>query len=884
MSPEAAVRAYRMLLRLAPRALREAHADEMEALFLERWSESRGARAAVWASAFTDLAVARARGLVQARQHGRGQATRTGGTDMLGHDLRFALRSLLRQRLAGALVVAMLALGLAANVAVFGLINGLFLRPLPFPDPERLVYVNERAPRWNLDVVGINYPDLDQWRRGQKLFEAIAYYDTASFNASDGTNALRLEGAQTTYDFAAVLGVKPVLGRFFTAEEDRPKGPQVVVLTYGLWQDRFGGDPDVLGKALRLDGVARTVVGVMPRGVDFPGGVRCYVPLANEVDGGGQSYSGHGIGRLKPGVTAAQGEADLLRAHQAIFDTRDKERIVSPYAVQLREELARDFRTSARALAGAVGLLLVVACANVASLMLARALARRREIAIRVAVGASGGRLLVQLLVENLLFALAGGGLGLALGWAALRALVRAIPDEVPSWAVFGLDARVVAFAFAATALTLVLFGWAPALHALRGDLRQAMSTAASGSTASPRGRRTLRLLVGAEFALAALLLVCGGLLLQAYTRVRQIDPGFEPRGVLTFGLYLPAASYPDEAKRLAFWNRLIERLQSQPGVASASAITCAPLGCHWGNFFQAEGAPPRGKDDKNPVVLQRYATVDYFKTMGVRLRDGRLFEPADFGPGGEARVAIVNEAFVREFLPGEAHPAGRRFRRASSSETPPWIEILGVVGDVKHYGLERPMRPGVYFPLSARPVDALTVALKTEGDPESLVAGARAAVRELDSDLALYQVRSMEEALRRSMTARATYSWLLAVFALLALLLALGGTYGVTGYLVSQRTREMGIRVALGARAADIRRSVLKGSLGVVAVGMLLGAVLSVAAASQISSLLFGVSPHDPVAIGGAVVVLGLTALAARWLPAARASRVDPMATLRSE
>jgi len=882
VSPLAARRAYRALLRLAPRALRERHAAEMEALFLERWSQSHGASASVWASAVLDLARARLRDLRRAGRRAWEPRTRARRTDMIAHDLRYALRSLLRQRLAGALVVAMLALGLAANVAVFGLINGLFLRPLPLPEPERLVYINERAPRWNLDVVGINYPDFDQWRREQRQFEAIAYYDTASFNASDGTNALRLEGAQVTYDFASVLGVQPTLGRFFTPDEDRPKGPRVVVLSHGLWQERFGGEKDVLGRVLRLDGVARTVIGVMPRGVDFPGGVRFYVPRAAEPNSDGQSYSGNGIGRLKPGVTAAQGEADLLRAQQPIWDARDKDRIVSPYAIPLREELVRDFRTSAGALAGAVGLLLVVACANVASLMLARALARRREIAIRVAVGASGGRLLVQLLVENLLFALAGGVLGLALGYAALRALVSAIPDEIPSWAVFGLDARVVGFAFAATALTLVLFGWAPALHALRGDLRQAMSNAASGTTSSPRGRRTLRLLVGAEFALAALLLVCGGLLLQAYTRVRQIDPGFEPRGVLTFGVYLPAATYPNDAKRLAFWNRLIERLQAQPGVVSAAAITCAPLGCHWGNFFTVEGAPPRGKDDKNPVVLQRYATVDYFKTMGIRLRDGRLFEPGDFGADAP-RGVIVNEAFVREFMPGEAHPVGRRLRRASSGETP-WIEVLGVVGDVKHYGLERPMRPGVYFPLPAAPVDNLTVALKTRGEPESLVAGARAAVRQLDSDLAVFQVRTMEQALRRSMTARATYSWLLAVFALLALLLALGGTYGVTGYLASQRTREMGIRIALGARTADIRRSVLKGSLGVVALGMILGALLSVAAANQISSLLFGVSPHDPVVLVGAVLVLGLTALAASWFPAVRASRVDPMTTLRSE
>src|SRR5262245_9175289 len=302
----------------------------MEALFLERWAESRGGRARVWASALSDLAVARARARGRTRQGVRGR-TRSGGTDMIGHDLRYALRSLLRQRLAGTLVVAMLALGLAANVAVFGLVNGLFLRPLPFPEPDRLVYVNERAPRWNLDVVGINYPDLDQWRREQKLFEAIAYYDGASFNASDGTNALRLDGAQVTRDFAAVLGVKPLLGRFFTPEEDSPKGPPAVVLSYGFWQDRFAGDRDVLGKALRLDGVARTVVGVMPRGVDFPGGVRLYVPLAGEPSADYQSYSGNGIGRLKPGVTAAQGEADLQRAQQPIWDKRDKERIVSPY-------------------------------------------------------------------------------------------------------------------------------------------------------------------------------------------------------------------------------------------------------------------------------------------------------------------------------------------------------------------------------------------------------------------------------------------------------------------------------------------------------------------------------------------------------------------------
>ena len=328
MSPHQAARVYRALLRFAPRKLRETHADEMEALFMERWSESRGASVSVWASAILDLARARLRDQRRAVRLPWEPRTKARRTDMIGHDLRYALRSLLRQRLAGALVVAMLALGLAANVAVFGLINGLFLRPLPFPEPERLVYINERAPRWNLDVVGINYPDLDQWRREQRQFEAIAYYDGASFNASDGTNALRIEGAHVTHDFAAVLGVKPILGRFFTAEEDRPKGPQVVVISYGLWQDRFGGERDVLGKALRLDGVARTVIGVMPRGVDFPGGIRCYVPLAAELRNDGQSYSGirHGDVGLQRQLRRWQRHRRVILAGSAHVQTTSRRR------------------------------------------------------------------------------------------------------------------------------------------------------------------------------------------------------------------------------------------------------------------------------------------------------------------------------------------------------------------------------------------------------------------------------------------------------------------------------------------------------------------------------------------------------------------------------
>jgi predicted permease len=886
MTEERAGRLYRRLLVLAPRRLRDEHASEMTELFLLRWREAgargRSTRLAAWARAIADVIAESARQR-RAEKPGGEEARRRAPrrTVMLGSDIRCAVRSLLRQRLATSLIVAMLAIGIAANVAVFGLVNGLFLRPFPLPHPERLVYVNEKAPRWNLEEVGITFPDLVQWQKQQRLFEGIAFYDSGSFNVSDGSRADRIRGARVTHEFAEVLSVRPALGRFFTPEEDRPGGPPAVVLENGFWRERFGGDAQVLGRTLRLDGVTRTVVGVMPEAGDFPGGVRVLVPLAAEpAEEGGQSYSGQAIGRLKRGVTVEQAEADLLRVQQPIWEARDREKIVSPFVRPLREYSVRGFRASASALSAGVALLLLVACANVASLMLARALARRREMAIRVAVGAGGWRLLGQLLAENLVLAGAGGALGLALGYWTLQALVRAVPDEVPRWAVFGLDVRVAAFALAVTLLTMLLFGWAPALHALRDDLRTAMSTATSGTTASPRGRWTLRALVGGEFALAALLLVCGGLLLHAFDRVRHVDPGFDPRGVLTFGIYLPPATYPEPARRLAFWEELERRLHEIPGVESVGAVTCPPLGCHEGGFFDVEGQPRREKRAEDPVVLYRYATPDYFRAMGIRLEAGRFLDDHDGRPGGP-RAVIVNEAFARALLPGVTDPVGQRLRQGSQD---PWATVVGLVADVKHYGLERPVRPGLYFALPQSPVQGLTFALKTRGEPGALAGQARAAVQALDPDLGLYQVRTMEEALRQSLASRATYSWMLVVFALLALVLALGGTYGVTAYLATQRAREIGIRLALGARAGDIRRTVLAGSFAVAGSGIAAGVLGSMGAARWLSSLLFGVTPHDLLALGGAAGLLVCTSLAVNWASASRAARVDPMSILRTD
>jgi predicted permease len=502
--------------------------------------------------------------------------------------------------------------------------------------------------------------------------------------------------------------------------------------------------------------------------------------------------------------------------------------------------------------------------------------------AIRVAVGAGRWQLLRQLSLENLSLAVAGGSLGVLLGRWATSALLASAADRL-QWASFELDARVVAFSVGVTVATVFLFGWAPALFALGGNVREAMHTAAGGATASPRGRRTLFLLVGAEFALASVLLVCGGLMLRAWERVRGVDPGFRADQLLTFSLALPNASYPDDPKRLAFWERLAERAKALPGVVAAGGISCAPFGnCHWGNFYEAEGRP-LAPGAPNPVVLQRYASADYFQALGPRLKSGRFLEPRD-GRDEAERVVVVNETFLRTFWPGEKDAVGKRVRGQSRSGDAPWYTVVGLVGDVKHYGLEREMRPGLYFPLPERPTDNLTLVLRTRGEPQDLAAGARALVRELDPDLAVFRVRSMEAAVADSLRTRASYSRLLWAFAGLALLLALAGAYGVTSYLVTQRVRELGIRIALGARGADVVRSVLLGSLRVVSVGVVLGVAVSLGATRLLATLLFGVPPHDLVVLGGAVALLLAAAATANALPAWRASRVDPMSTLRAE
>ena len=792
MNADRARRWYRRLLHLAPARLRYRHGVEMEDAFLHALAQSRAigrfAVAGTWLRAAADLML----WAIRARFRPVAALPRERRAFMLGTELRYAFRSFRRQRTATALVVTMLTLGIAANIVVFSLINSLFLRPFQFEEPDRLVYLNEKAPTWNLDRVGIAYPDFVQWRKAGRVFESLALYSDANLNLSDDQGAERILGAEVTYDFLTVIGLKPILGRFFTAEEDRPNATRVVAISERMWRDRFAARQDILGRTLRLNGVPHEIIGVLPRAAEFPFETMTWVPMAEDPNQEANSYSFEGIGRLKPGVSIQAAETDLLRAHQPIWETRDKPKNVTPIIRPLRDELVQDFRTIAAALFAAVALLLAIACANVAAVMLARAIARRKEMGIRLAVGANRMRLLRQLFVENVILAIAGGILGVLAGRWAFHLLLTSLDEGLPFWVSPALDARIVGFSILLTVVTTVLFGWAPALHAVRGDLRSAMNDSVGGTTASPGGRRTLTWLVAAEFTIASILLAGGGLLFRAFDQVRHVDPGFAADHVLTFNISLPLANYKDGTARIGFWDRLLERLRATPGVEAASIINCPPLSCHLGNFFRVENRPPLKPGESNPVVLTRFASAGYFESMGIRLKSGRFFTPQDGRPNTPA-VVIVNEHFARMAWPNETQVIGKRI--AFNGEKNPWMDVIGVAGEVKHYGLERPMRPGLYFPTQMLPerTGSMAVVIRTASDPEAFTGTARSIVQQLDPTLPLYRIRTMEAALAESMRTRALYSWMLAVFAGLALLLALGGTYGVTvvsGHTANARDR----------------------------------------------------------------------------------------------
>ena len=804
----------------------------------------------------------------------------------IGHDLRVGARAMRLNPGFSAAVVAMLALAIAGNTAIFSIFNGLFLRPLPFAEPKRLINLDETSPKWDLHYVGISAMDFYNWQRNNSTFDSMAAFSAGGANLSDASGlAQRVPSAQVTQAMLDVLGLKPVLGRNFKPGEDWRGGADVAMLGYDLWFRLFSGDRNVLGRTLKLNEKPYTIIGVLPReAAVLPAGADVWTPVTDDPNVPG-SFFLSGVGRLKRGVTAQQAVADLTRVHRAQIAAGKKDNaITSPILTPLRTRYLGDFQTATRILLGGVAVVLLIACVNIAGLMMVRADARSREIAIRAAVGASRGRVVRQLFTESLLLAALGGVLGVAGGKVLLRGLVALMADNVPTWVRFDLDWRFALFSLGLVGAAAILFGLAPALQAAAAEARAGLQETVRATMT--RGRRlVLSALVIGEIALAIVLLAGAGLLLQAFHKVQHVDPGFRAQNTLTWSIRLAGPGYAKEEQQRTFFQTLLPRLASLPGVRAASAATIVPLDGHTGYFFAAEGAPPLGPSEKNPVVLKIDTMPGYFAAMGIEFLAGRDFNDAEQRAGNPTAV-VINQTFARQFFPHLTNPAdvlGKRVRfyYARAIE---WMQIVGVTRDTRHYGLEQQMKPGAFLPFGASPDRQMTIVLRTAVEPNSMVAPARAVIRQLDPDLPMYNIRTMGERLERSEWVRRAYSWLFGAFGCVAILLAAAGIYGVIAFAVSRRTRELGIRMALGARPAQVILSLIGNGMQLVAIGSALGLAVALPVAGLMGGMLFGVSPRDGATYLSVVLLVAAVGLAAVYLPARRAARVDPVQALRAE
>jgi len=800
-------------------------------------------------------------------------------------DFRYALRQFAKSP--GFTVVALLtlALGIGATTLTFSLVHAVLLRPFPAAEPARLVSLNETniAQGFGTDL-SVSYSNFVDWRRDNRTLAAIALFEDASYTLAGGATAEHLDGAIATAGFFEVFGAVPEIGRTFRPEEESPAGPHVVVLSHEMWQRRFHADPAVVGTTLRLNGEPHTIIGVMPPGFRFPENATLWTPirLAATDDARG-SHSYDGVGRLKPGVTLEQAQLDFtaLADHLALAHPATN----SHLGVLVRsfvEQVTGDYGRIALTLFGAVLCLLLITCVNVAGLLLARGAAREREITLRAALGATRGRIVRQLLVESLVLGLAGGALGVLLASWGLDVLARAIADDLPYWIRLTLAPSVLVFGLAASVLVSLGFGLAPAWQLARVNLNDSLKE--GGRSGASARSSLLRLLVGAQLTLALVLLAGAGLLVKSFFNLRSVRPGFDAVGLLTFNLALPPAAYPDAVRQIDAGNRLVARLQSLPGVESAALVSNLPLGgSNWGRGFTLAGRPVP-EPGRTPIALNRVVSADYFRAMRIPLKLGRTFAAAD--TAASPRVAIIDEDFARRYFPNE-NPIGQRLHYGRSEGADhPWMEIVGVVGDVRHYDLQNTVvRPGLYVPATQNATEYGTFfVLRAAGDPAGLASAVRGAVAEIDRDLAVADLQPMVARVRSAIWRDRLVGGIFSGFAALALLLAALGVYGVTAFATSQRTREIGVRMALGAQPGDVLRLVLGGGLRLAAIALAIGLIAALGLTRLLAAQLYQVSPLDPLVFSIATALLALIVVAACWLPARRATRVDPVVALRAE
>jgi predicted permease len=800
-------------------------------------------------------------------------------------DIRYAVRNLIKRPGFTAIAVITLALGIGANSAIFSTVHTLLLTPLPFPDVDRIVAVWEKVPSRGLDRNEASVANYLDWQAQSKSFEHLGMYRGWNANLTGVQPPERLLGFLVSANFFEVVGVKPIIGRGFTADEDQPGKPPVTILTYGFWQRSFGGDPNIINKTIALNGITRTVIGVLPKDFNYPAGADVLAPLTitSELAGNRENHAYLVIGRLKSGVSVAGAQADLDTIGKRLEQQYPRTNTgwgIAMYPIV--EDTVRFYKTAVLVLMAAVGFVLLIVCANVANLMLARAAGRQKEMALRAALGAGSWRLIRQLLTESVVLALIGGAFGALIGFWGVDLLKALNPGDAarfaPGWDRMGFTLPVFAFNLGLSIFSGLLFGLAPAWQVARTDLNQTLK---EGGRQSASGAHRLRgLLVISEVALSLVLLISAGLLMRTFVSLVKTDPGFNPANVLTMSLSLPAAKYKDLPQRAAFYQDLVRRVQALPGVQAAAAVNYLPLGgsnSSDGFLIEDLPEPPPGQGF---IGRYRVCTPDYFLTMGIPVLKGRPFTDQD--KAGAPPVVIVNRTLAKTYWPND-EAVGKRMRIDGPLKDYPWMTVVGVVQDVKHE-LNSPNTPDFFLPHAQDIWGSMVLVARTKGDPLNLAGDIRQQVWNIDKDQPVYRVRTMEQVRAFSVSLYSFSSGSLGLFAGIALLLAAIGIYGVMSYGVSQRTQEIGIRMALGARTVDVLKLVLRNGMSLTLIGIVAGLAGAFAITRLMASMLFGVSPTDVATFALVTLGLMLVALLACYIPARRATKVDPLVALRYE
>jgi putative ABC transport system permease protein len=869
----ATVRVYRWLLLLYPSEFRAEYGALMVQAFRDRSAARRRqgfiSLLAWWLQTLFDVM------LTAPGEH----------MDVLFRDLKYAIRSQVKNPVFTIVAVLALALGIGANSAIFTIVNAVLLRVLPYQNPERLVMIWENMQRRGGPEQEWTSPsNFADWRDQNQVFDHLIAFNDWGPTLTDYGEPEQLQGGAVSHDTLEMLGVSPVIGRTFAPEEDRPGAQRVAILGDGLWKRRFGSDPSIVGRTIMLDGEAHTVIGVLPSGFNFPFivGGDIWRPLTPSIPDG--CTRGciilRTIARMKPGMTLDRAQTDMSTIARRLEEEYPGEKGVDVTVVPLRDQIVGPAKPALLILLGAVGFVLVIACANVANLLLARSTVREKEISIRMALGASRQRLIRQLLTESVLLGVVGGAVGLALAYWTVRLLVAVSPPGVPRIDEVSVDGRVLAFTLGIAVLTGLVFGLVPAFQTTKPDLNQSLKEGGRDSRAGAGTHRLRSGLVVAEVALALMLLIGAGLLFRSFGELNHVDPGFNPANLLTVNINLPPGRYSEPEQIRLFYRQLFERLGALPGVKAVSGASSLPLGGRYtDSSFIIEGRPIPPPDEV-PAVWYSAIAPDYFNTMGMRLLEGREFNETD--QGDSSRVVIINETMARRHWPTE-DPVGKRIS-GGRGDNPRWREIVGVVKDVKHFGLDAPAPATMYLPLSQVPARFLTLVIRTQTDPATLAPDVRREVWALDSNLAVTSTSTMDELVAASTSIPRFITTLLVAFASLAVVLAAVGIYGVMAYGVAQRSHEIGIRMALGAGRGHVVGMIVRQGMLLTGIGVAIGLGGALALTRLMRTLLFAISATDAATFVAVPLVLVLVALVATSIPAARATRVDPMQALRCE